>query len=110
MGGLADRIGRVKMVQIGFILSILGSVLVALTPTGSFSTPVLLTGRVFQGLSGACIMPASLALVKAYWDGPARQRAVSLWSIGSWGGSGFCALFVDWLPLISDGVISSGLQ
>ena len=38
-------------------------------------------------------MPASLALVKAYWDGPARQRAVSLWSIGSWGGSGVCSLF-----------------
>ncbi len=38
-------------------------------------------------------MPASLALVKTYWDGSARQRAVSLWSIGSWGGSGVCALF-----------------
>ena len=33
-------------------------------------------------------MPASLALVKTYWQGAARQRAVSLWSIGSWGGSG----------------------
>ncbi len=38
-------------------------------------------------------MPASLALVKTYWDGAARQRAVSLWSIGSWGGSGVSALF-----------------
>ena len=38
-------------------------------------------------------MPASLALVKAYWDGAGRQRAVSLWSMGSWGGSGFAALF-----------------
>lgn len=38
-------------------------------------------------------MPASLALLKAYWDGAARQRAVSLWSMGSWGGSGFAALF-----------------
>ena len=38
-------------------------------------------------------MPASLALVKTYWDGAARQRAISLWSIGSWGGSGVCALF-----------------
>jgi DHA2 family multidrug resistance protein-like MFS transporter len=38
-------------------------------------------------------MPASLALVKAYWDGAARQRAISLWSMGSWGGSGFAALF-----------------
>src|SRR4026209_1796147 len=32
MGGLADRIGRVKTVQWGFILSIIGSLLVALAP------------------------------------------------------------------------------
>ncbi|MFX9224353.1 MFS transporter, partial [Acinetobacter baumannii] len=50
-------------------------------------------GRALQGLSAACIMPASLALVKAFWDGPDRQRAISMWSIGSWGGSGLCALF-----------------
>ena len=50
-------------------------------------------GRICQGLSGAFIMPASLALIKTYWDGAGRQRAVSLWSMGSWGGSGFAALF-----------------
>src|SRR6476660_1678132 len=50
-------------------------------------------GRILQGLSGAFIMAASLALVKAYWEGAPRQRAVSLWSIGSWGGAGFAALF-----------------
>lgn len=38
-------------------------------------------------------MPSSLALVKAYWEGKERQRAISLWSMGSWGGSGFAALF-----------------
>ncbi len=38
-------------------------------------------------------MPASLALVKAYWDGEERQRAVSFWSMGTWGGAGFAALF-----------------
>ena len=37
-------------------------------------------------------MPATLALLKAYFDGAARQRAVSFWSIGSWGGSGLCSL------------------
>jgi DHA2 family multidrug resistance protein-like MFS transporter len=93
MGGLADRVGRVKVVQWGFLLSILGSLLVGLAPSGEFASPPLILGRVCQGLSGACIMPASLALVKAYWEGAARQRAVSLWSIGSWGGSGFAALF-----------------
>jgi MFS transporter, DHA2 family, multidrug resistance protein len=93
MGGLADRVGRLKIIRIGFIFSIIGSLLVGFTPAGSAATPVLITGRIFQGLSGACIMPASLALLKAYWDGAGRQRAISLWSMGSWGGSGFCALF-----------------
>lgn len=93
IGGLADRVGRVRIVRIGFYLSILGSLLVGLAPSGRLAASFLLTGRALQGLSGACIMPASLALVKTYWDGAARQRAVSLWSIGSWGGSGVCALF-----------------
>jgi DHA2 family multidrug resistance protein-like MFS transporter len=93
IGSLADRFGRVKMVQIGFVLSIIGSLLVGLAPSGSLASAFLMLGRILQGLSGAFIMSASLALVKAYWDGAARQRAVSLWSIGSWGGSGFAALF-----------------
>src|SRR5919202_4923988 len=93
LGGLADRAGRVKVVQWCFILSIVGSLLVGLAPSGALATPSLMLGRICQGLSGACIMPASLALVKANWDGAGRQRAVSLWSMGSWGGSGFAALF-----------------
>jgi len=92
-GGIADRFGRVKVIKIGFVFSIFGSLLVGTTPIGPLATPVLIAGRILQGLSGACIMPASLALVKTYWDGTGRQRAVSLWSMGSWGGSGFCALF-----------------
>jgi len=92
-GGLADRIGRVKMVQAGFMFSIVGSLLVGIAPSGTLASSSLILGRISQGLSGACIMPASLALVKAYWEGAARQRAVSLWSIGSWGGSGFAAVF-----------------
>ena len=91
-GGLADRLGRVRVAITGNVLSIVGGVLVVLA-TGSFSLPFLLTGRAIQGLSAACIMPATMALVKTYWDGEARQRAVSMWSIGSWGGSGAAALF-----------------
>src|SRR5690606_8142767 len=58
---------------------------------GSAATPLLITGRAVQGLSAACVMPATIALVKSYWDGPARQRAVSMWSIGSFGGAGLAA-------------------
>lgn len=78
MGGLADRLGRMKIVRIGFYLSILGPLLIGFAPRGTMSSAFLLTGRALQGLSGACIMPASLALVKTYWTGAARQRAVSL--------------------------------
>ena len=93
VGSLADRFGRVRVVQLGFVLSIAGSLLVGAAPSGRLATAFLMVGRILQGLSGAFIMSASLALVKAYWDGAARQRAVSLWSMGSWGGSGFAALF-----------------
>lgn len=92
-GELADRVGRVQVVQWGFIFSIVGSLMVGAAPRGASGMTVLILGRVAQGLSGACIMPASLALLKAYWEGSGRQRAISLWSIGSWGGSGFAALF-----------------
>ncbi len=92
MGGLADRIGRVRIALVGNGLGILGSILIILA-SGSAALPLLLSGRAIQGLSAACIMPATMALVKAYWDGEGRQRAVSMWSIGSWGGSGLAALF-----------------
>lgn len=94
-GGLADRLGRVKIMNIGIYLSILGSLLIALTPerSGALTAAALLGGRIIQGLSAACIMPSTMALVKSYYDGKERQRALSFWSIGSWGGSGFCALF-----------------
>ncbi len=92
MGGLADRVGRVRITRIGFVLGIAGSLLVAMTPGGALAAPVLLAGRALQGLSAACIMPASLALLKAGWDGAGRQRAVSMWSIGTWGGAGLCSL------------------
>lgn len=92
MGGLADRLGRVRVLMWGFILSIVGSVIVGIAPSGSLAETFLMIGRILQGLSAACIMSSSLALIQTYWKGAARQRAISFWSIGSWGGSGFAAL------------------
>ncbi len=83
-GGLADKIGRKKMTYIGLILSIIGSLCLVLAQ----GAVLLIIGRVIQGLSAACIMPATIALMKAYFEGAERQRALSFWSIGSWGGSG----------------------
>ena len=74
-GKLADRVGRVKMTYLGLALSILGSLLIAISPADT--AVFLIVGRIIQGLSAACIMPATLALLKAYLDGAARQRAIS---------------------------------
>jgi MFS transporter, DHA2 family, multidrug resistance protein len=90
-GGLADHLGRVKLTNSGLALSVRGSLLIATSPKGT--AVFLIAGRIIQGLSAACVMPATLALMKAYYDGKERQRALSFWSIGSWGGSGLCALF-----------------
>lgn len=87
-GGLADRYGRIRFAFIGVILSIVGSVIVAL----SFSVEILIVGRGLQGISAACIMPSTLALMKTWFEGKQQATALTWWSVGSWGGSGFCAI------------------
>lgn len=99
MGGVADRIGRVRIALAGNVLGIVGSLMIVLA-SGSLALPLLLGGRAIQGLSAACIMPATMALVKTYWDGKGRQRAVSMWSIGSWGGSGLAAIFGGYMATL----------
>lgn len=87
-GGIADKFGCVKLTYIGLALSIIGSLCLILAA----GQTVFIIGRILQGLSAACIMPASLAIIKEYYKGKERQRAVSFWSMGSWGGSGVASL------------------
>ncbi|MBF2757506.1 MULTISPECIES: MFS transporter [unclassified Staphylococcus] len=88
-GDIADKLGRVKMTYIGLALNVIGSLCLIIAPVAW----LLLVGRALQGLSGALIMPSTLAIINEYYIGKERQRAVSYWSIGSWGGSGICSLF-----------------
>lgn len=113
-GGMADKFGRMKLTYIGLILSIIGSLLIVI----AHGAVLLIIGRGIQGLSAACIMPATLALMKTYFEGADRQRALSYWSIGSWGGSGVCsfaggaiATYMGWrwIFIISIGIALLGM-
>lgn len=87
--GLADRLVRVKFSLAGLVINIIGSILLIIAQ----SAPLFMAGRTLQEVAAAFIMPATIALVKTYYDGAERQRAVSYWSIGSWGCSGLCSFF-----------------
>lgn len=54
---------------------------------------LLLLGRVLQGLSAACLLPATIALINSFFQGEERQKVLSYWSFGSYGGTGLASLF-----------------
>jgi DHA2 family multidrug resistance protein-like MFS transporter len=87
-GGLADRFGRMRFALIGTVLSVVGSAIVAT----SGNVYMLIVGRALQGISAACIMPSTIALMKTYFQEKQQATALTWWSVGSWGGSGFCAI------------------
>lgn len=97
IGNLADRFGCLRVLTLGNLANIAGSLILAFTPTGSLAMVMTVFARSLQGLSGAAIMSASLGLVGLMWSGSKRSRAVSMWSIGSWGGAGFCAAFAGFV-------------
>ena len=75
-GALADRYGRRRIFVIG--LSAFGaiSVLCGIAP----NLEVLIVARLLQGAAGALLVPGSLAIITAAFDGPARARAFGLWA------------------------------
>ncbi|TDM07949.1 MFS transporter [Macrococcus lamae] len=97
-GNLSDRIGPAKMIFIGIILSIVGSLLVILT-TNEY---IMLTGRVIQGFSAASLMPSTISLFSLLFEGDKRRNALSWWSIGAFGGTGFASLFAGLISTYFD--------
>jgi EmrB/QacA subfamily drug resistance transporter len=110
-GSLGDQFGRRRMYVAGLIGFGATSVLCALAPSDEF----LVGARALQGIAGALLVPGSLAIVAATFEGAERGRAVGTWTawtgiatvLGPAGGGALIALLswraIFWvnLPLIA---------
>ncbi len=77
-GRLADTIGHRKMVTLGVIVFAGASALCGLTPNGSFAEAWLVTFRAVQGVGGAIMFPAALAIVVQTFPLHQRGKALAL--------------------------------
>src|ERR1700678_949060 len=77
-GRLADTIGHRKMVVLGVIIFAGSSALCGLTPSGAAAETWLVAFRAVQGLGGAIMFPAALAIVVQTFDLRSRGRALAL--------------------------------
>jgi EmrB/QacA subfamily drug resistance transporter len=77
-GRLGDTLGHRKMVVLGVIIFAAASALCGLTPRGGAAEAWLIAFRAVQGLGGALMFPAAIAIVVATFDLGSRGRALAL--------------------------------
>ncbi|HUQ79288.1 MAG TPA: MFS transporter [Patescibacteria group bacterium] len=75
-GALADRYGRRRLFIVGLVSFGVISVLCGIAPTVEF----LIIARLLQGAAGAVLVPGSLAIISAAFEGRTRARAFGLWA------------------------------
>jgi EmrB/QacA subfamily drug resistance transporter len=78
-GALNDYFGRRRMLRIGLIGFGAASVACGLAPT----IEVLIVARIVQAAFGAVLVPGSLSIITATFDGQERGRAIGLWASGT---------------------------
>jgi EmrB/QacA subfamily drug resistance transporter len=83
-GRSGDILGRRRMFAIGLSLFTIGSFLGGI----AVNFPLLLAGRVVQGLGGAIAAPTALSLITVeFEEGPARTRAMAVYAAVSGAGA-----------------------
>ncbi len=75
-GALGDQYGRRRVFVIGLVGFGLTSLACGLAPT----LDVLAAARLLQGVAGALLVPGSLAIITATFDGEDRGRAFGIWA------------------------------
>lgn len=75
-GALSDSLGRRRMFTLGVAGFGVASLLCGLAPT----MELLIVFRILQGAAGALLVPGSLALISATFDGEEKGRAIGTWS------------------------------
>ncbi|MGB9377168.1 MAG: MFS transporter [Mycobacteriales bacterium] len=75
-GSLGDRFGRRRIFLIGVTWFALASLLCAVSP----NAPFLISARLLQGVGGALLTPASLAILQASFAPGDRSKAIGAWS------------------------------
>jgi EmrB/QacA subfamily drug resistance transporter len=75
-GSLGDQLGRRRVFALGIALFTLASIGCGLAP----SLLALIIARAVQGIGGALLVPASLAIISASFDEARRGRAIGTWS------------------------------
>ncbi|CAM3583178.1 MFS transporter [Occultella aeris] len=79
----ADLFGAKPIVYGGLVTFVAGSLAAGLAQ----SAPMLLSGRVAQGLGAAMLSPAALSVVVRLFSGDERNRALGIWSALGGGGA-----------------------
>ncbi len=75
-GALGDTFGRRRVFAIGLVGFGVASVACGLAPT----LEALVVARLVQGAAGALLVPQSLAIIAATWDGEERGRTIGIWA------------------------------
>ncbi len=75
-GALGDYYGRMRIFLIGLAGFGVTSALCGL----ALNLELLVLGRVLQGIAGALLVPASLAIITTTFEGASRARAFGLWA------------------------------
>jgi len=92
-GALGDHFGRRRLLVVGTAIFAITSLVCALAP----SLPVLLAARAAQGIGAALLLPNSLALLNAAYQGEKRGRAVGIWAAAGAGAAAIAPLIGGWL-------------